>query len=365
MTRPVRARINLQALAHNLSRARKAAPDSRIMAVIKANAYGHGVIPVARALAAADAFAVASLEEAMQLREAGVRHEILLLEGVFDAGELELAVTHQLQLVVHCEQQVRWLEQFRSGASVHLWLKVDTGMHRLGFAPDVAQAMWQRLQRLSYVKTGGLRWLSHLACADELSSPVNDRQLERFAEVMRFSESLQGRAVEGSLANSAALLTRPDMHFDWVRPGIMLYGASPLLPAHTADAALRPVMTLESRLIAVHQRRKDEAIGYGQTWVCPEDMPVGIVAAGYGDGYPRHAPSETPLLLNGKPVGLLGRVSMDMLCVDLRSQPQAQPGDPVVLWGEGLPVETLAQQAGTISYELFCKLSPRVPRVYE
>ena len=365
MTRPVRARINLQALAHNLSLARKAAPDSRIMAVIKANAYGHGVIPVARALAGADALAVASLEEAMQLREAGIRHEIVLLEGVFDTGELELAVTHQLQLVVHCEEQVRWLEKFRSGASVHLWLKVDTGMNRLGFAPDVAQAMWQRLQRLSYVKTGGLRWISHLACADDTPHPANDRQLAHFTDVIRFSASLQGTPVEGSLANSAGLLTRTDMHFDWVRPGIMLYGASPMLPEHKLNAALRPVMTLESKLIAVHQQRKNDRIGYGQTWACPEDMPVGIVAVGYGDGYPRHAPNETPVLVNGKPVALLGRVSMDMLCVDLRSQPQAKPGDVVVLWGEGLPAETVAQQAGTISYELFCNLSPRVQRVYE
>ena len=365
MTRPVRARINLQALAYNLSLARKAAPNSRIMAVIKANAYGHGAIPVARALADADVFAVASLEEAMQLREAGIRHEIVLLEGVFDTGELELAVTHQLQLVVHCEEQVRWLEKFRSGASVDLWLKVDTGMNRLGFAPDVAQAMWQRLQRLNYVKTGGLRWMSHLACADDVADPANDRQLARFSDVMRFSESLQGTAVEGSLANSAALLTRPDMHFDWVRPGIMLYGASPMLPEHKLNAALRPVMTLESKLIAVHQRHKDDAIGYGQTWTCPEDMPVGVVAAGYGDGYPRHAPNESSVLVNGKPVALLGRVSMDMLCVDLRSQPQAKPGDPVVLWGEDLPAETVARQAGTISYELFCNLSARVPRIYE
>jgi alanine racemase len=172
-------------------------------------------------------------------------------------------------------------------------------------------------------------------------------------------------AVEGSLANSAALLTRPDMHFNWVRPGIMLYGASPMLPEHELDAALRPAMTLESKLIAVHQRHKDDAIGYGQTWTCPEDMPVGVVAAGYGDGYPRHTPNESPVLVNGKPVALLGRVSMDMLCVDLRSQPQARPGDPVVLWGEGLPAETVARQAGTISYELFCNLSTRVPRVYE
>jgi len=364
MTRPIRARINLQTLAHNLSLARKAAPDSRIMAVIKANAYGHGAIPVARALSGADAFAVASVEEAMQLREAGIRHEIVLLEDVFDPGELELAVTHQLPLEVHCEEQVRWLEKFRSGASVHLWLKVDTGMNRLGFAPDVAQAMWQRLQRINYVKTGGLRWMSHLACADDISDPANDRQLARFADVMRFSESMQGTAVEGSLANSAALLTRPDMHFDWVRPGIMLYGASPVLPEHKLNATLRPVMTLESKLIAVHQRRKDDAIGYGQTWTCPEDMPVGVVAAGYGDGYPRHAPNGTPVLVNGHRVPLTGAVSMDAISVDLTDLGKVEVGDEVELWGENLSLNEVAASAGTIGYEIIAGLTGRVPLVY-
>ena len=362
MTRPVRARINLQALTHNLSRARRAAPDSRIMAVIKANAYGHGAVPVARALSAADAFAVASLEEAMQLREAGIRHEIILLEGLFERDELELALTHQLQLVVHCEQQVVWLEQFRSGASLQLWLKVDTGMHRLGFAPDVALSVWQRLQRLGYVKTGGLRWLSHLACADEPGHALNAKQLARFNEILQFSESLQGVRAECSLANSAAVLAHPDMHFDWVRPGIMLYGASPLPAA--ADSDLRPAMTLESALISVQQRHKGDSIGYGQDWTCPRDMTLGVVAVGYADGYPRHAPNGTPVLVNGQSASLVGRVSMDMICVDLSDQPQAKPGDPVLLWGEGLPVETIAAQAGTISYELLCGVSARVPRSY-
>ena len=365
MTRPIRARINLQAFAHNLSLARKAAPDSRIMAVIKANAYGHGVIPVTRALMKADAFAVASLEEAMQLREAGISHDIVLLEGIFEAEELELAITHQLQLVVHCEEQISWLEGFKSGASVHLWLKVNTGMNRLGFSPQTALAMWQRLQRLRYVKTNGLRWLSHLACADETDNPANSTQLACFTELTHFSETLQGSAAERSLANSAALLTRPDMHFEWVRPGIMLYGASPMAPDHALEAELQPVMTLETRLIAVHQRREGETIGYGQDWVCPEDMPVGVAAIGYGDGYPRHAPSGTPMLVNGSTVTLAGRVSMDMICVDLRNQPDAKAGDVVTLWGAGMPVEKVAQCAGTISYELLCGVTSRVPRFYQ
>lgn len=365
MTRPVRARIDLQALTHNFSLARKAAPASRIMAVIKAGAYGHGAVQVARALGGADAFAVASLEEGMQLREAGIRQPIVMLDGVFEPGELELAVTHQVQLVVHSEEQVSWLERFRSGASVSLWLKVDTGMNRLGFTTEEALPVWQRLQRLPYVKTGGLRWMSHFACADEYEHPANSQQLGRFNEVVRFSASLQGSRAECSMANSAAILTRPETHFDWVRPGIMLYGASPMTGVYPLDVTLRPVMTLESRLMAVQMRRKGESIGYGYAWTCPEDMPVGIAAVGYGDGYPRHAPNGTPVLVNGKAVPLVGRVSMDMICLDLRSQPQARFGDPVIAWGEGLPIETVAEHAGTISYELMCNVTTRVPRVYE
>jgi alanine racemase len=313
----------------------------------------------------ADAFAVASLEEAMQLREAGISHDIVLLEGIFEAEELELAITHQLQLVVHCEEQISWLEGFKSGASVHLWLKVNTGMNRLGFSPQTALAMWQRLQRLRYVKTNGLRWLSHLACADETDNPANSTQLACFTELTHFSETLQGSAAERSLANSAALLTRPDMHFEWVRPGIMLYGASPMAPDHALEAELQPVMTLETRLIAVHHRRKGETIGYGQDWVCPEDMSVGVAAIGYGDGYPRHAPSGTPMLVNGSTVTLAGRVSMDLICVDLRNQTDARAGDVVTLWGAGMPVEKVAQYAGTISYELLCGITSRVPRFYQ
>ena len=364
MTRPSRALIDLPALAHNFSVARRAAPNSRVMAVVKANAYGHGAVPVSRALAGADAFAVASVEEAMQLREAGIRQDIVLLEGVFEPAELELAVSHEFQVVIHSPQQMRWLEASRCAASVCLWLKLNTGMNRLGFSPRDALPVWQRLQRLSCVQSAALRWMSHLACADEYHNPATSAQLNRFVETLQFADSMQGVRAERSLANSAALLTRPDTHFDWVRPGIMLYGASPMAPGYEARFDLRPVMTLESRLIAVHELRKGDAIGYGQSWTCPEHMPVGVVAIGYGDGYPRHAPSGTPVLVNGNKVPLVGRVSMDMLCVDLRDQPQAKCGDPVILWGEGLPVERIAEQAGTISYELLCGVSARVPRCY-
>ena len=211
----------------------------------------------------------------------------------------------------------------------------------------------------------GLRWLSHLACADETENPANNAQLACFIQTTQFSEALQGGGAERSLANSAALLTRADMHFDWVRPGIMLYGASPMVSGLELDVELQPVMTLESRLIAVHQRSKGEGIGYGQDWRCPEDMPVGVVAIGYGDGYPRHAPSGTPMRLNGETVTLVGRVSMDMICADLRKQPDATVGDVVTLWGEGIPVERIAQHAGTISYDLLCGVTSRVPRLYQ
>jgi alanine racemase len=364
MTRPVRARIDLQALAHNLGVARSAAPNSRILAVVKADAYGHGAVPVSRALNAADALAVASVEEAMQLRDGGIEHDIVLLEGVFEPAELELAAAHRLQLVVHTPQQVRWLEAFRGAASLCLWVKLNTGMNRLGFSPPEALPVWQRLQGLSCVNSDGMRWMSHFACADEPDNPATDRQLSAFVEAVRLAQSQQDEPAECSVANSAALLTRPDTQFDWVRPGIMLYGASPLLTGQDSAVNLHPVMTFESRLIAVHECRAGDAIGYGQTWRCPQAMPVGVVAAGYGDGYPRHAPSGSPVLVNGKAVPLVGRVSMDMLCVDLREQPQAACGDPVVLWGRGLPVDEIARRAGTISYELLCNVNARVPRVY-
>jgi len=357
MTRPVRARIDLKALQHNLTQARQVAPGSQIMAVIKANAYGHGAVMVARALKAADALAVASVEEAVQLREAGVSQPLLLLEGVFGPEELEAAVNRDLQLVVHDLPQIDWLERARLPAPMQLWLKVDTGMHRLGVAPQQAVEAYERLTRLIGERGGNLRLMSHLACADEPSHPANDAQLAVF-------NALPIRDVERTLANSAALLSRTDMHFDWVRPGIMLYGASPFDPGSSQTTDLQAVMSFESQLIAVHRRRKGEAIGYGQAWSCPQDMPVGVVAVGYGDGYPRHAPSGMPVLVNGKVAPLLGPVSMDMICVDLRDQPGAQSGDPVQLWGTGLPVAAVAARAGTLAYELLCNVNPRVPREY-
>jgi alanine racemase len=357
MTRPVRARIDLSALQHNLSLARQAAPDSRVMAVIKANAYGHGAVPVARALKQADAFAVASIDEALVLREAGVQRPLLLLQGVFSADELEAAANYDLQVAVHVREQIDWLEKSRISAPLHVWLKVDTGMHRLGVPADYMATALDRLEKLVERRGGSIRLMSHLACADVPDSPANDAQLSVF-------RSLPERGYERSLANSAALLTRPDMCFDWVRPGIMLYGASPFDANVDQPVDLKAVMNFESELIAVQTRRQGDTIGYGQAWKCPVDMRIGVVAAGYGDGYPRQAPAGMPVLVNGKIVPLVGRVSMDTLYVDLRSQPEAVAGDSVQLWGGCLSAAAVATRAGTISYELFCSVSPRVPREY-
>jgi alanine racemase len=351
MSRAACARISSAALEHNLNRARHAAPASRILAVIKANGYGHGIVRVARALASADAFAVASIDEAVILREAGINQPIVLLEGVFNASEVEEAAARHLELVVHAEEQLQVLEAARLPAPFPIWLKIDTGMHRLGFAPAQAADARQRLEACP--AAGQLRLMSHLANADRPGDARTDAQLDLF------DACAEGFSGERSMANSGAVLAWQRSHFDWVRPGIMLYGASPFGDTG-AEQDLRPAMTLGTRLIAVNRRRRGDAVGYGGTWTCPEDMLVGVAAIGYGDGYPRHAPNGTPVLVNGRRVPLIGRVSMDMICLDLRSQPEARPGDPVVLWGDGLPVEEVARAAETISYELLCRVTERV-----
>ena len=355
-----RARIDLAALRHNLAFARRHAPDAKLLAVIKADAYGHGLLPVARALADADALAVARLEEALRLREAGIRKDIVLLEGVNGAGELRQAQQHGLQPVVHRPDQIQMLQQ-AGGEAVSVWLKIDTGMHRLGFAPAAAAEAHRQLAACAAVR-GTPRLMTHLACADERDNEVTRQQCRRF------DAAVAGLAGEQSIANSAGLLGWPDTRRDWVRPGIMLYGASPFADGSAAD--LRPVMSLETALIALRDCRRGEPVGYGGRWRCPEDMRIGVAAIGYGDGYPRHAPDGTPVRVNGKPAAIAGRVSMDMIALDLRACPGARVGDPVLLWGRGetgerLPVETIAARAGTLSYELFCRLTPRLRFVYE
>ncbi|HEY9198789.1 MAG TPA: alanine racemase [Gammaproteobacteria bacterium] len=353
MSRPLRARIDLDALQFNLQRAREAAPHSRIMAVVKANGYGHGLVRSAQAMRDVDGFGVACLEEAVTLREAGLRQPISLLEGFFDSDELAAVSRYRLMPVMHAEHQIRQLEGAQLPQPIAVWLKVDTGMHRLGFAPEQLPAMYRRLQACANVEAIGL--FSHLGYADDRRSPQTPQQCARFLA------AVAGLPGERSLANSGGLLGWPETQLDWVRPGLMLYGISPFSGDTGREQGLRPAMSLESRLIAVNRYARGEAIGYSGAWVCPEDMPVGVVAAGYGDGYPRHAPAGTPVLVNGQRAQLIGRVSMDMLCVDLRAQPEARVGDPVLLWGDALPVEEIARCAETIAYELVCAVASRVP----
>jgi len=353
MSRATRAVIALSALRHNLQRAREAAPHSRIMAVVKANGYGHGLVRAAEALSGADAYGVSSLDEAAELRDAGITAPIVLLEGFTRASDLSAVREYGVQCVLHHRSQLALLEADRGEAPIAVWLKLDTGMHRLGFSVEDFPAILGRVLDCASVAKP-LRLITHLAQADDPDSAETPRQIDL----------LHGAAAdldaELSIANSAGVLAWPQSHVDWVRPGVMLYGVAPFVAGTGPEHALRPAMTLSSELIAVNRYRRGDRIGYAGTWRCPEDMHVGVVAIGYGDGYPRHAPSGTPVLLNGRRVPLIGRVSMDMLSVDLRSQPQARVGDPVVLWGEGLPVEEVARMAGTIGYELLCGVAPRV-----
>ena len=354
MSRTATFSVDAAALRHNLAVARKNAPNSRVIAVIKANGYGHGMLRVAAALAAdTDHFAVARLEEALTLREGGVTKPILLLAGALDAADVDVAADHDLDLVVHSAWQVELLEHARPKRPVVAWLKVDSGMHRVGVAPVEAQKSWQRLAETDAV-AGMPRLMTHLACADEPGNAHTAAQLATFADVASRLEA------ETSVANSAGVLAWPQSHGDWIRPGIMLYGGSPLVGKAGPELDLRPAMTLETRLVAVYPRSKGDTIGYGATGICPEDMTVGVAAIGYGDGYPRHARQGTPVLVNGLRASLIGRVSMDLLTLDLRDVPGAKVGDPVRLWGDGLPADEIAECAGTIAYELFCRVTSRV-----
>jgi len=342
--RTATVRIDGEALRHNLGRVREHAPASRVMAVIKANAYGHGVLTAASFLDGADAFAVAMPAEGVALRRAGVTKPLVVLQGFANSDELGLCAEHDLQPVVHQPWQADMLYT-ASRYALDVWLKIDTGMHRLGVAPDVAARVYDRLDSSAVVRT--IRFMSHFANADDSGHSLNNKQIETLRNVT------SDYSAERSMANSAAIIGLADSHMEWVRPGIMLYGTSPLLNRTARQLDLKPAMQFESSLAAVQQIRKGERIGYGSTWQCPEDMPVGVVAAGYADGYPRHAPSGTPVWINGQLCPTVGRVSMDSVCVDLRGVDAAH-GDRAVLWGRELSVDAVAGHAGTISYELLC-----------
>ena len=347
--RPIKASIDLAALHDNLKAAQKLAPQSKLMAVLKANAYGHGLLRAAKKKKKAAGFAVLNIEDAMTLREAGFDQTILLLEGFFDREELRLVQEYHLATVVHQQEQLRLLLQAAPG-KLDVHLKINSGMNRLGFKPtDFPDAM----SALRQARPSCLTLMTHFATADEAAG-VSD-------QLTLFREMTAGLSYPKSMANSAALIRYPQTHADWVRPGIMLYGATPFADRSAADIGVKPAMTLSSEIIAIQTLQSGDYVGYGGAYRADRSMRIGVVACGYADGYPRLAPSGTPVLVEGERVTTAGRVSMDMICVDLGKVPQARIGSPVELWGTGLPVDDVARSAGTVGYELLCAVAPRVP----
>ncbi len=355
--RPLIAAVDLSAIRHNYAVAKRCAPGRQAFAVVKANAYGHGVREVVASLRGeADGFAVACLEEAAEVRALDDEARVLLLEGCFEPAEYQLAAQLGLDLVVQGVEQAEALLAAPLARPLSVWLKLDSGMHRLGFSPDALRHWHARLRGAAQVAE--LNLISHFACADLRGHTLNELQLEAFLDLLDLDFD------QRSLANSAAILTMPASHMDWLRPGIMLYGATPLADLSAAELGLKPAMTLSAQLIAVREIAAGESVGYGATWEATRPSRIGTVSCGYADGYPRHAPSGTPVVVNGQRVPLAGRVSMDMLAVDLSDLPDARVGDPVELWGAQLPVDELAQACGTIGYELLTKVTARVPRRY-
>ena len=354
MSGTVRAVIDTNALQHNLSVVRARAGSARVMAVVKANAYGHGLLSTALALEAVDAFGVARLEEGVALREGGVAKPIVLLEGVLSAAQLEEAAQQRLDLVVHDRSQIELLEH-RGGdpRGFVIWIKIDTGMNRLGFPPGEFAAALERLRLMRPVPRE-LRLLTHLSCANERDDAVTRAQL------LRFREATRGLPYAVSIANSAGLFGAVALGCDWVRPGIALYGASPFADSAAADLGLRPVMRLESSVIAVRRVARGESVGYGGAWVASRDSVIATIAGGYGDGVHRSLGGGAPVLIDGRRAPLAGRVSMDMMAVDVSELSGVRVGTAVLLWGPGLAVEEVARHAGTIPYELLCAVSQRV-----
>jgi len=354
MTPAAYVRLDLDAVRHNLHQVKRYAPNHKIMAVIKANAYGHGITRVARALTEADGLAVARLDEGVRLRKAGITQPITVLQGFVCSDELQSMLQHGLDAVVHTPQQIELLQQQSAhNAGLTVWLKMDSGMNRLGFKnADFANA-YQALLRCSIVEQP-VNLITHFANADDLLDDKTRCQIDVF------NRAIEGFPGQRSIANSAGIIGWPNVISDWVRPGLMLYGCSPFAGKTGTDFGLRPVMSLHARVIAIKNVSAGETVGYSGTWQCKVDTRIGVISIGYGDGYHRHTRPEAPVLVNGQRVPLIGRVSMDMITVDLTSQPHASPGDPVTLWGPGLPVEEIARYADTIPYTLLCGITQRV-----
>jgi len=361
MTPAAFVHLDLDAVRHNLAQVKRYAPNNKIMAVIKANAYGHGMTRVAEALVKADGFAVARVDEGVGLRKAGFSQPITVLQGFVCIDELLLLLQYQLDAVIDTPQQIAILHQHTEhGGQLGVWLKMDTGMNRLGFKSADFNAAYQQLSTCALVKQP-VNLITHFANADDLLDDKTRRQIDLF------NDAVKDYPGQRSIANSAGIIGWPNVSSaaretagDWVRPGLMLYGCSPFAGKTGADFGLRPVMSLHSRLIAVKNVAAGETVGYSGTWQCPYDTRLGVISIGYGDGYHRHTQSGAPVLVNGQRAPLIGRVSMDMLTVDLNNQPNAQPGDPVTLWGTGLPVEEIARYADTIPYTLLCGITQRV-----
>lgn len=358
MARPAKATIDLNALRHNYQLACALAPDARSIAVVKANAYGHGASACARALEPlAPALAVACIEEALELRRAGIRKPILLLEGPFRADEIALAVEHNFWMMLSNSQQLQWVEDARPQQPLTIWLKADTGMHRLGFQNGDFANAYRTLKALPHVNAE-IVLASHFAAADELDRDFTNGQIAQFKAILPDDHA------PISLANSAGILAWPESHGNWNRPGYMLYGATPLNQQHDNARALQPVMSLTSEVIAVRQVPRGDSVGYGCSWTAQRDSRIATVAIGYGDGYPRQTPNGTPILINGQQAALAGRVSMDMITVDVTDLDPVHVGDPVELWGKHLNVNVIAAQCKTIGYELLTRMPLRAPRIY-
>lgn len=354
MARASYATIDLAAIHHNYQQVKRIAPNSQVAAIVKANAYGHGAIEVAKSLEpVADAFAVTCIEEAVELRDAGVVSPILLLEGFFDIDELALISSLDLWCVLHNQEQVRALLNTPMSKPVNVWLKLDTGMHRLGLNAQDYRAAWQALDQCSHV--GSIVKMTHFASADDLSSPATAAQL------LSFESTTAGLPGESSLANSAAVIAYPATQADWVRPGIMLYGVNPA-PGVSVD--LKPTMTLTARIIAERVVKAGDTVGYSGTWQAKEPTKVGTVAIGYADGYPRHAKPGTPVFVNGQRSQLLGRVSMDMIAIDLSMFDESCLGLDVELWGANISIDEIAECCNTIPYTLYCGVNARLYKRY-
>ena len=346
------ASIDLEALKHNLMRVRQLAPAAKVMAVIKANAYGHGLLQIAKGLGDVDAVAVARVDEGKRLRESGFSKRIIILEGFVGEAEMIELLNFDLEMVVHSVEQVNVIEQYRGSKQISVWLKLDTGMNRLGFKSAEFSSVYERLLDCRCV-IQPISLMTHFSSADEIDKSPTEQQMALF------EQAVGNYPGEKSAANSAAIINFPMTAADWVRPGVMLYGVSPFVHETANKLNLKPVMSFYSRLISVKQIEKGEAVGYAGTWVAQKPTRLGVVAIGYGDGYPRYAETGTPVLVNGIRVSLVGRVSMDMMTVDL-GDTNGKVGDAVTLWGEGLPVEEIASHSNTIPYTLLCGITQRV-----